>query len=78
MNYDTVISDGIITLKNDYTTLAFVRFDKSGVIEYIFTQPMYRRMGLAKKLVFMVKDITGKEPIPDPPISPLGQKLFYK
>jgi hypothetical protein len=78
MNYDTVISDGIITLKNENTTLAFVRFDETGLVEYIFTQPMYRKNGLAKKLLNMVKEITGKKPIPSPPISPLGQKLFYK
>jgi len=78
MNYDTVISDGIITLKNENTTLAFVRFDETGLVEYIFTQPMYRKNGLAKKLLNMVKEITGKEPTPSPPISPLGQKLFYK
>ena len=78
MKYDTVISDGIITLKNENTTLAFVRFDETGLVEYIFTQPMYRKNGLAKKLLNLVKGITGKEPTPSPPISPLGQKLFYK
>jgi len=78
MNYDTVISDGIITLKNENTTLAFVRFDETGLIEYIFTQPMYRKNGLAKKLLKMVEEITGKELTPSPPISPLGYKLFSK
>jgi hypothetical protein len=78
MKYDTVISDGIITLKNENTTLAFVRFDETGLVEYIFTQPMYRKSGLAKKLLNMVREITGKEPIPSPPISPLGEKLFNK
>lgn len=76
LEYDTVITEGIITFRNPNTTLGFVRFKDTGAIEYIFVQPMYRRQGLATRLLNQVKQITGKKIIPEPPISPLGQILF--
>lgn len=76
LEYDTVVTDGIITFRNPNTTLGFVRFKDTGAVEYIFVQPMYRRQGLAKKLLEMVLNITGHTPVPEPPISPLGQILF--
>lgn len=76
LEYDTVVTDGIITFRNPNTTLGFVRFKDTGAVEYIFVQPMYRRMGLATQLLEKVKQITGKEIVPEPPISPLGQILF--
>jgi GNAT superfamily N-acetyltransferase len=56
--------------------LGFVRFKDTGAIEYIFVQPMYRKLGLAKKLLNKVREITGNDPVPEPPISPLGRMLF--
>lgn len=76
VQYDTTIIDGVITFTNPNTTLGFVRFKPNGAIEYIFVQPQYRRRGLATKLVNMVNEITGHRPVPEPPISPLGQCLF--
>ena len=76
LKYDTVITDGIITFQNPNTTLGFVRFKDTGAVEYIFVQPMYRRQGLAKKLLDEVKQITGKEIMLEPPISPLGSMLL--
>ena len=76
MKYDTVVTDGIITFTNPNTTLGFVRFKETGAVEYIFVQPMYRRHGLAKKLLSKVAEITGQVPIPEAPISPLGKLLF--
>ncbi len=76
LEYDTVVTDGIITYTNPNTTLGFVRFKNTGAVEYIFVQPSYRRRGLAKKLLAQVKEITGHDPVPEPPISPLGQCLF--
>jgi len=76
LQYDTIVTDGVVTLTNPNTTLGFVRFKNNGAIEYIFVQPMYRRNGLAKKLVDKVRELTGNEPEPEPPISPLGRKLF--
>ena len=74
--YDTVVTDGIITFTNPNTTLGFVRFKPTGAVEYIFVQPMYRKQGLARKLLNQVKQLTGHDPVPEPPVSPLGQKLF--
>jgi GNAT superfamily N-acetyltransferase len=76
--YDTVITDGIITFRNLNTTLGFVRFKDTGAVEYIFVQPMYRKQGLATRLLEQVKIITGKEITPELPISPLGKILFRK
>lgn len=76
LQYDTVVTDGVILLTNLNTTLGFVRFKSDGYVEYIFVQPMYRRFGLAKKLLEKVREITGCNTVPEPPISPLGKKLF--
>ena len=75
-NYTIVETDGIITFKNDYTTLGFVRYSEDGVIDYIFVQPMYRNLGLGKKLLGMVESKTSKQLTLAPPISILGNALF--
>ena len=69
-------SDGVFTLKNENTTLGFVRFNELGEIEYIFVNPIFRKKGLAKRLLKLVKEKTGKKLILQPPISPLGEKLL--
>jgi|TARA_B100001059_G_C17778655_1_gene552780 ribosomal protein S18 acetylase RimI-like enzyme len=69
-------NDGVITFKNKNTTIGFIRFNKKSEIEYIFVNPSFRRQGLAKKLLELTKKQTGKELIPQKPISPLGKKLF--
>lgn len=76
LKYDTVVTDGVVLFTNSNTTLGFVRFKNTGDVEYIFVQPMYRKQGLAKKLLNTVRDITGKNPVPEPPISTLGKLLF--
>ena len=38
--------------------------------------PMFRRKGLAKKLLSIVEKKTKIKPKPQDPISPLGEKLF--
>lgn len=78
VKYDVVVTDGIITFLNANTTLGFVRFKDTGAIEYIYVQPMYRRLGLATRLLQQVKDITGQKTTPEPPISPLGRILFNR
>ena len=75
-NYDINLSDGVITFKNINTTLGFVRYNAEAEVEYIFVNPMFRRQGLAKKLLSVVKEKTKIKPIPQDPISPLGEKLF--
>ena len=54
-------SDGVFTFKNDNTTLGFVRFNGIGEAEYIFINPLFRKHGLATKLLELVKDKTRKE-----------------
>lgn len=75
-NYDIDLSDGVITFKNINTTLGFVRYNDKSEVEYIFVNPMFRRKGLAKKLISIVEQKTKIKPIPQEPISPLGEKLF--
>ena len=69
-------SDGVFTLKNDNTTLGFVRFNSVGEIEYIFVNPIFRKKNLAKKLLKLVREKTKKKLIFQKPISPLGSKLL--
>ena len=69
-------ADGVITFKNINTTLGFVRYNNEAEVEYIFVNPMFRRQGLAKKLLSIVEKKTKIKPIPQDPISPLGEKLF--
>ena len=73
---ELVEADGVFTLKNINTTIGFVRFNKVGEIEYIFVNPIFRKQGLATKLLELVKEKTGKEIILQEPISPLGSKLL--
>ena len=75
-DYELAESEGVFTLKNLNTTLGFVRFNDNGEIEYIFVNPIFRKKGLAKKLIQLVKEKTQKEIIFQKPISPLGEKLL--
>ena len=70
-----VKSEGVFTFKNSNTTIGFVRFNLNAEIEYIFVNPIFRKKGLAKKLLELVKNKTGKKLIFQKPISPLGAKL---
>ena len=54
-NYDVDLNDGVITFKNINTTLGFVRYNETAEVEYIFVNPMFRRQGLAKKLLSIVE-----------------------
>ncbi len=74
-NYEMTEIEGIFTLKNLNTTIGFVRFNELGEVEYIFINPIFRKKGLAKKLLKLVKNKTGKKLIFQKPISPLGTKL---
>ena len=76
LDYDVDLSEGVITFKNVNTTLGFVRYNEKAEVEYIFVNPMFRRQGLAKKLLSIVEEKTKIKPTPQDPISPLGNKLF--
>ena len=69
-------TEGVFTIKNENTTIGFVRFNEKGEVEYIFVNPIFRKQGLATKLLQLVKQKTGKEIILQEPISPLGSKLI--
>ena len=74
--YELTEVDGIFTLKNINTTIGFVRFNDVGEVEYIFVNPLFRKKGIAKKLLKLVRDKTNKKIILQKPISPLGSKLL--
>ena len=46
---ELVETDGVFTLKNLNTTIGFVRFNKSGEVEYICVNPIFRKKGIEKK-----------------------------
>ena len=75
-NFEIEESEGVFTFKNENTTIGFVRFNEFGEVEYIFVNPIFRKQGLATKLLRLVKQKTGKEIILQEPISPLGSKLL--
>ena len=76
MEYDLVENDGVFTLKNQNTTIGFVRFNELGEVEYIFVNPLFRRKNFASKLLELVGKKTGKRIVFQTPISPLGEKLL--
>ena len=76
LDHELVESDGVFTLKNVNTTIGFVRFCENGEIEYIFVNPIFRKKGIAKKLLRLIKNKTGKNLVMQEPISPLGAKLL--
>ena len=75
-NFEIEETEGVFTFKNENTTIGFVRFNEKGEVEYIFVNPIFRKQGLATKLLQLVKQKTGKEIILQEPISPLGLKLL--
>ncbi len=76
MEYDLIENDGVFTLKNQNTTIGFVRFNELGEVEYIFVNPLFRRRNFASKLLELVRKKTGKRIVFQPPLSPLGEKLL--
>ena len=76
INYELEETDGVFTYKNENTTLGFVRFNKKAEVEYIFVNPIFRKKGIATKLLQLVKEKTGKKIILQEPISPLWSKLL--
>jgi GNAT superfamily N-acetyltransferase len=75
-NYNILFGDGVVTFKNINTTLGFARYNQEAEVEYIFVNPLFRRKGLAKKLLQIIEEKTRIKPKPQDPISPLGEKLF--
>ena len=76
LNYKIKETDGVFTMINANTTIGFVRFNEEGEIEYIFVNPIFRKKGLAKIMLKLVKNKTNKKIVFQEPISPLGNKLM--
>jgi|TARA_B100001142_G_C14160896_1_gene588407 predicted acetyltransferase len=76
LDFKIIETEGVFTMKNINTTIGFVRFNEEGEIEYIFVNPIFRKKGLAKKMLKLVKDKTNKKIVFQEPISPLGSKLM--
>ena len=75
-NFKIEETEGVFTFKNENTTIGFVRFNEKGEVEYIFVNPIFRKQGLATKLLQLVREKTKKDIILQQPISPLGSKLL--
>jgi ribosomal protein S18 acetylase RimI-like enzyme len=75
-SYQIDISDGIMLIKNQNTTIGYCRFLESGDIEYIYVNLAYRRQGYGRILIDEVKKITGKIGEIHQPVSPLGSQFF--
>ena len=82
MNLNSLINttlseaDGVFTLKNENTTLGFVRFNDFGEVEYIFVNPLFRKKKLAQNLLKLVRKKTQKKLTFQKPISPIGSILL--
>ena len=50
-NFEIKETDGVFTFKNENTTIGFIRFNEKGEVEYIFVNPIFRKQGLANKLL---------------------------
>ncbi len=75
-NFKIEKTEGVFTFKNENTTIGFVRFNEKGEVEYIFVNPIFRKQGLATKLLQLVREKTKKDIVLQEPISPLGSKLL--
>jgi GNAT superfamily N-acetyltransferase len=75
-SYTIDVSEGIVLIKNQSTTIGYCRFTSSGDIEYIYVNLAYRRQGYGSLLINEVKKIVGKIGQIHDPISPLGAQFF--
>ena len=74
---ETIVNhaDGIITITDANTTIAYCRYDSSGEIEYIFVNPPFRRCGYASRMLDLVEERLNTRLRFNPPISPLGRHV---
>lgn len=54
------ISDGVVLIKNQNTTIGYCRFTPFGDIEYIYVNLAYRRQGYGSILINEVKKLPVK------------------
>ena len=60
MEYELVENEDVFTLKNQNTTIGFVRFNEREEVKYIFVNPLSWRKNFASKLLKLVRKKTGK------------------
>lgn len=75
-NYQIDLSEGVVLIKNQNTTIGYSRYNDSGDIEYIYVNPLYRRQGFGTLLINEVKRLKGPIGKVHDPISPLGAQFF--
>jgi GNAT superfamily N-acetyltransferase len=75
-DYQIDLSEGVVLIKNQNTTIGYCRFNELGEVEYIYVNPLYRRKGFGTLLVNEVKRLKGPIDLVHEPISPLGARFF--
>lgn len=71
------LTEDTLTIANINTTIGYARYSGTEqLIEYIFVHPAFRRMGYGKRMVEILANHVGQSLHPEPPISPLGHRLF--
>ena len=75
MTFRVSHSDGIITITDANTTIAYCSYDSSGEIEYLFVGSSFRRRGYATLMLETVEARLGLVLRFNPPISPLGRHI---
>lgn len=75
-DYQVDVSEGVVLIKNQNTTIGYCRFNESGEVEYIFVNPLYRRKGFGTLLINEIKRLKGPIDKVHDPISPLGAQFF--
>ncbi len=58
-DYQIDISEGVVLIKNQNTTIGYSRFNESGEVEYIYVNPLYRRKGFGTLLINEIKRLEG-------------------
>jgi GNAT superfamily N-acetyltransferase len=74
--YEIDISEGVVLIKNQNTTIGYSRFNETGEVEYIYVNPLYRRKGFGTLLINEIKRLKGPIDKVHEPISPLGTQFF--
>ena len=75
-DYQIDISDGVVLIKNQNTTIGYCRFNEAGEVEYIYVNPLYRRQGFGRLLIREINQLKGPVSKVHDPISPLGEQFF--
>jgi len=66
-----------VVIANENTTIGYARFTaETGLLEYIFVNPAFRRQGHGSRLVALAEQACGCRLTPAPPVSPSGGLLF--